>query len=118
MKIFSQKNVVVVAVLILAAVLFWYSSPVQDAFYSFTTYLERLVGGHAAFGMLSFVVLAAISATVAPFSSIPLVPAAIILWGKLLAFLLLLLGWILGGALTYFLGSFAAYPAIKFFTLR
>jgi len=115
---FSRKNFVVLALLIIAVVAFWYAPAAQDVFYSFTTVLQKLVGEHTAMGVLSFVLLAALSAMVAPFSSIPLVPAAILIWGKWLAFALLLSGWVLGGVITYFLGAFAAYPAVRFFVSK
>lgn len=51
-----------------------------------------------------FVLFSAISVLLAPFSTGPLVPAAVLAWGHLPVLGLLLLGWMLGNAATYWLG--------------
>jgi uncharacterized membrane protein YdjX (TVP38/TMEM64 family) len=65
---------------------------------------EPLIAGHPVLGAVAFVLLAAISAVLAFFSSALLLPAAIYAWGNTVTFGLLWLGWLLGGICTYALG--------------
>ena len=55
-------------------------------------------------GAVVFVVLAAVSAILAFFSSALLLPAAVYAWGNTVTLGLLWLGWLLGGMCTYALG--------------
>jgi uncharacterized membrane protein YdjX (TVP38/TMEM64 family) len=65
---------------------------------------EPLIAGHRYLGAVVFVVLAALSAVLAFFSSALLLPAAVYTWGYAITFGLLWLGWLLGGLFTYALG--------------
>jgi uncharacterized membrane protein YdjX (TVP38/TMEM64 family) len=65
---------------------------------------EPLIAEHPYLGAISFVLLAALSAVLAFFSSALLLPAAIFAWGNAVTLALLWLGWLLGGACTYALG--------------
>lgn len=65
---------------------------------------EPLIAGHPYLGAVVFVLLAAISAILAFFSSALLLPAAVFAWGTTVTLVLLWLGWLLGGACTYALG--------------
>lgn len=57
-------------------------------------------------GMAVFVGIAMLSAMVAFFSSAIFVPVAIYAWGNAIAFLLLWLGWLLGGVASFCIGRF------------
>jgi uncharacterized membrane protein YdjX (TVP38/TMEM64 family) len=65
---------------------------------------EPLLAGHPYLGAVAFVVLAALSAILAFFSSALLLPPAIYAWGAPVTFGLLWLGWLLGGLCTFALG--------------
>jgi uncharacterized membrane protein YdjX (TVP38/TMEM64 family) len=65
---------------------------------------EPLISGYPVLGALVFVLLSALSAILAFFSSALLVPAAIYAWGNVLTFSLLWVGWLLGGMCMYWLG--------------
>ena len=65
---------------------------------------EPLIAGHPFLGAVVFVLLAAISAILAFFSSALLLPAAVFAWGSTVTLGLLWLGWLLGGICTYALG--------------
>jgi uncharacterized membrane protein YdjX (TVP38/TMEM64 family) len=65
---------------------------------------EPLITGHPFLGAVVFVLLAAISAVLAFFSSALLLPAAVFTWGSTVTFALLWIGWLLGGVATYALG--------------
>ena len=59
-----------------------------------------------------FIAFAAISVLFGPFTSVFLVPIAILLWGMIRTFIFLLTGWLIGGVLTYALGRFIGYPIV------
>ena len=65
---------------------------------------EPLIAGHPYQGAVVFVLLAAVSAILAFFSSALLLPAAVFTWGNTVTLVLLWLGWLLGGICTYALG--------------
>lgn len=65
---------------------------------------EPLISGHPVLGALAFVLLSALSAILAFFSSALLVPAAVFAWGNALTLVLLWIGWLLGGICMYWLG--------------
>lgn len=72
---------------------------------------EPLIAGHPVLGAVVFVVLSAISAILAFFSSALLVPAAVFAWGNTLTVALLWVGWLLGGVCMYALGRGVRRPA-------
>ncbi len=74
---------------------------------------EPLIAGHPYLGAIVFVLLAAISAILAFFSSALLLPAAVFAWGTAVTFGLLWLGWLLGGICTYALGLAMRRPRRK-----
>ncbi len=65
---------------------------------------KPLIAMHPFLGAVAFVLLAALSAVLAFFSSALLLPAAVYAWGSTVTFGLLWLGWLLGGLGTYALG--------------
>ena len=74
---------------------------------------EPLISGHPYLGAVVFVLLAAISAIFAFFSSALLLPAAVFAWGNTVTLGLLWLGWLLGGVCTYALGRELRRPRAK-----
>ena len=66
-------------------------------------------------GILVFVLLSALSAMLAFFSSAILVPIGVYTWGPEMCFILLWSGWCLGGLLAYTLGYYAGRELITFF---
>jgi uncharacterized membrane protein YdjX (TVP38/TMEM64 family) len=71
---------------------------------------EPLVASHPYLGAAVFVLLAAMSAVLAFFSSALLLPPAVFTWGNTVTFGLLWLGWLLGGICTYLLGRALRSP--------
>jgi uncharacterized membrane protein YdjX (TVP38/TMEM64 family) len=91
----------VLAVIILAsASLQQYLEPL---FASFSSYMDR----HYLFGGSLFMALAALSAILSPFSSLPLVPFAVSAWGSWATFFLLVGGWMIGDTIAYIIGFHA-----------
>ena len=67
---------------------------------------------HSYRGMVVFVLLSALSAMVAFFSSVVLVPIGVYAWGTTTTFVLLWLGWLLGGAGAYATGRYLGRRAV------
>lgn len=73
---------------------------------------SALIEQHRVLGAVVFVVASALSAMLVFFSAVLLVPVGIETWGSLGCFLLLWLGWFLGGVLTYGVGRSLGRPAV------
>jgi len=95
----------VVVVLICAAAAGLLSvDPVYEGLQRALSAAEPLIAGRSCLGALVFVLLAAVSAILAFFSSALLLPVAVFTWGTTVTLGLLWLGWLLGGVATYSLG--------------
>lgn len=108
----SSRIVILGFLLILAAVLVWHSPRFEEVFSKAIQFFRENAVENQLAAVALFTALAALSATFFLLSSAPLVPLAIAAWGSPLTFGLLLLGWVLGGMLTYGAGR-AAYPLVK-----
>lgn len=73
---------------------------------------QELILNQSARGMAIFVLLSALSAMVAFFSSAVLVPIGLLAWGSTATFALLWLGWLLGGVGAYATGRFLGRRAV------
>ncbi len=60
-----------------------------------------------------FTGLAMVSVLLGPFTSTPVVPVALLLWGKWVTFGLLMVGWMLGGIGAYAVGKHFGYPVVS-----
>lgn len=109
----NKRYLIIFIIIFLGAFLFWSSITLQDIFFEVTTSIEMYNLENPFWAEVIFIVLAALSAMLSPFSSVPLVPAAILLWGNSLTAFLLLSGWLIGGSLTYLIGYFAGYPLVN-----
>ncbi len=74
---------------------------------------EPVIAEHPFWGASLFLLLSALSAMLAFFSSAVLVPVAIDAWGKLACACLLWGGWILGGACSYGIARFWGRPVVR-----
>lgn len=101
--------------IIAVAFLFWSSISVQSIFYESALSIEKYATQNEILVIAIFIVLAAFSAMLSPFSSLPLVPVAIMIWGNFLTGIFLLVGWLAGGTLTYIIGYYAGYPLVSQF---
>lgn len=88
----------------------------SDALYAL---LQRLltatgpwIAAHPGWGGLIFVLVSALSAMLAFFTSAVLVPAAVVSWGKVVTVALLWLGWFIGGLCAYGIGRSLGRPLL------
>ncbi|NVJ05759.1 TVP38/TMEM64 family protein [Myxococcus sp. AM001] len=72
-----------------------------------------VIAEHPFWGAVLFVLLSALSAMLAFFSSALLLPVALEAWGKLVCALLLWMGWMLGGACAYGIARAWGRPVIR-----
>ena len=101
------------AILVCTALLLMLAEPVHAWLLSLFDAAESLIRQRATWGMVAFVLLAALSAMVAFLSSAVLVPMAIYVWGPAVCFVLLWAGWFLGGLAGYGIGRFFGRPAVE-----
>lgn len=95
---------IVVVLICLSAAILLSVDQIYDGLHRALSATEPLIAEHPYLGAIVFVLLAAISAVLAFFSSALLLPAAVYAWGNTVTFSLLWLGWLLGGICTYALG--------------
>lgn len=118
LDLIKHRKMVAAAILAFLVVLFWFSVTLQDVFYETVFLTEAYVEEHPMLGIFAFMALAGVSAMLSPFSSVPLVPVAIMLWGSAWTIVFLISGWLGGHVITYTIGYYAGYPVIKNFIAR
>jgi len=103
-------GIVVMTVLLASFFGFGYVKELYDVLLE---YMEQYVtGGNIYYAAIFFTLAAALSAFFAFFSSVVLVPFAVILFGNTLTFILLLSGWVLGAAALYGIAYYFGYPVM------
>lgn len=103
----TKKEILLIVIIVFIAVGFWYSRELQNYFESAVGDIEGYINGHQILGIGAFIGLALLSTMLSPFSSVPVVPFAVAVWGKALTFVFLLSGWMVGGIFVYFIGRYA-----------
>ena len=98
---------IALAVVILLLTFFLYSPTFRNFVDEATNWAEVLMRAHPLMGAAVFFFFAAVSAMLAFTSSVVLVPPANLVWGKLITFLLLWGGWIVGAIAAFGIGNVA-----------
>src|SRR5215213_8147617 len=114
----GSRRILPIAGLVSLGLLLVLAQPVHAWLLSVFDRAATLIGGRDAWGMVIFVLLAAISAMVAFLSSAVLVPVAIQAWGPTVCFVLLWIGWFSGGLAGYAIGRFLGRPAVELLVRR
>ena len=99
------------AVLAVAAIA-WFE-PAYGLIEKLIDLVEIEVNRHPLMGALLFVLLSALSAILAFFSSAVVVPIGVVAWGEATTFALLWCGWFLGGVAAYSIGRFLGRPVVN-----
>lgn len=107
------RRVLLLLLLLGGAVLFACSEPFQSVLSRVLTEAGPVIEAHPVGGVALFVLLSALSAMLAFFSSAVLLPVAIHTWGEAACVLLLWCGWILGGACAYGIARFWGRPVVQ-----
>jgi uncharacterized membrane protein YdjX (TVP38/TMEM64 family) len=108
-----RARAVLLVVLVAALTALAASDAVHQALLRVFDAARVIIGGHPVLGPLVFVLLAALSAMLAFFSSAVLVAPAVYAWGPTVTALLLWLGWMLGGATSYALAYSLGRPVLR-----
>lgn len=113
-KITLEKEHILLGMLILAiGVLFWSSLSFREIFQYASDFVAIYIDNNPILAALIFIGLGAIAVIISPFSSAPLVPLVVPIWGETLTIFLLVLGWIIGGVGVYIIGSFLGSPLLS-----
>lgn len=110
-----QKRFVFFAAIAALALLFWSSVLLQKIFFQSVEEISGFINKNRLIGIAIFVGLGAFSAMLSPFSSIPLVPLAVAIFGNLATASLLIIGWLIGDTIAYLIGSSAGHKIIGYF---
>ena len=100
------RRLVLLLLVVAAAGLVVASAPLHGALTSMVAAGEAFMARAPVAGAAVFVGLTALSAMIAFFSTGLLAPVAIATWGPLTTFLLLWIGWLAGGAVSYAVGRY------------
>ncbi len=105
----------IAAFVVIIGLIFYASVSAQNALISSVVSIGDYFRENKVWGGFVFIIISTVAVLISPFSSVPLIPSAIMAWGSELTFLLLLPGWIIGGIFAYFIGSFSREKIIKRF---
>jgi len=111
----NKKNTITFFLVLVLILIFWSSFALQEKFSGAVEGLKKYVEGHQVLGIFIFISLAVVSVILGPVTSAPLIPPALIIWGKSATFIFLLAGWMIGAGLTYLIGRNFGYPLVKIF---
>jgi uncharacterized membrane protein YdjX (TVP38/TMEM64 family) len=82
---------------------------------TFAAPIRALVSEHAVIGVMVFVATSVLAVLMPLFTNLPLLPIAVLAWGPWWTAALLLLGWIGGAALSFWLGRHARVAIVRHF---
>ena len=104
---------IVLVVMVAGLLVLAWSPPVHRAVLQLFEAAKAIIEGHPVLGAALFVVLSAIAAMLAFFSSAVLVPPAVYAWGPVVCAALLWTGWMLGGLASYGLAYHFGRPVLR-----
>ena len=102
----NRRRLVLLVLLVIGLALLGSTSVFRDGLSHLLAAVQTQVTNHPIRGAILFVLYAALGAMLAFVSSSVLVPVAIYAWGEEMAFLLLWIGWLVGGMASYGIGRF------------
>lgn len=115
MHINYRKNFAIILAIAFIGFLVWSSVQFQQFFARIVPVFENLTHQNQLLSILIFIGLGTLSTMLSSFSSVPLVPIAVIVWGNTPTAIYLFIGWIIGDVLSYFIGYYAGNPILKKF---
>jgi uncharacterized membrane protein YdjX (TVP38/TMEM64 family) len=115
MELFNKRNIALIFSCAFIGFLVWSSVQFQQNFAKFIPALKNLTDQNEFLSIAIFVGIAAITTMLSSFVRIVPAPLGILLWGSSETALYMLFGWLIGDALSYFIGYGAINPTIKNF---
>lgn len=113
MKAINKKRLAIFALVIALAIIFWSSAFLQNYFKEATLFLQNYGRSFPVLSVLVFMGLTTLSAMLMSFSSIWLVPVAVVLWNDNTTVFLLLVSWLVGATISYLIGFYGGHPIVK-----
>ena len=89
------------------------SSLLQGWIQSYVGELMQFQRHNPVWAVLIFMLFAALSVLLGPFSSFPLVPAAVSIWGEMQTLIMLYSGWLVGNVSAYAIGYYFGRPVLN-----
>ncbi|MBU1160119.1 VTT domain-containing protein [Patescibacteria group bacterium] len=111
----SKRTIAVFIAIAVVAVFLYFSVSLRELFLEYVVAIGDYLQKNKTLGAIIFVAISALSVLISPFSSVPLVPSAIMAWGNFLTFGLLIAGWMIGAIFAYLIGSFSRKKIIARF---
>ena len=111
--VIHRARAVILVALVAGLVVLALSDTVHTAVLDVFQAAKDVMANHPFAGSALFVVLSALAAMLAFFSSAVLVPAAVYAWGPVTTTVLLWLGWMLGGVVSYTLAATLGRPVLR-----
>jgi uncharacterized membrane protein YdjX (TVP38/TMEM64 family) len=109
------RRFLVPAVLVVVLVAITATTTLHGQIEAAIKWASGLISGHSVWGAVAFVVVGALSAMLAFFSSVVIIPVAVDQWGVPLTIALLWLGCTLGGCVAYAIGRFLGRRFVRYF---
>ena len=108
-----NRHILLLGILIVIAGLIAGTETLLDKSHEIIEQVESAITGYPVLGRLLFVLLALASAMFAFFSSAILTPIGIYTWGSVETFILLWIGWLLGGMISFVVGRYLGRSVVS-----
>jgi len=112
-KRIRKKSLHATYIIIFLAAIFSLSLFLQDYFKNIQDFLSAYTNQNPILVPLLFVLFAALSVMLGPFTSAPLISFAVALWDTSFTLFFLLSGWLIGNTLAYLIGKHIGHPIVK-----
>lgn len=111
----NRRLILFLSLAVVIALLFWYSSVLQEGFYVIAEFLKELAVQNELLAVFVFIFTSMLAALISPLTNIPLVPIAALIWGPVPTIIFLLLGWFIGDVIAYLIGRYFGYRVVSYF---
>ena len=108
-----HRHILFLGIIIIAAGFITGSDALHTKIEDMLAASEAIISRFPILGMVLFVLLAMVSAMLAFFSSAILVPVGVYAWGSITCFILLWIGWLLGGMTAFCIGRYLGRPVVS-----
>ncbi|MDH3989033.1 MAG: TVP38/TMEM64 family protein, partial [Gammaproteobacteria bacterium] len=108
-----KRHLLLLGLLIMVAGLIAGSETLLDKSHEIIMLAEPVIAGYPLLGRLLFILLAVGSAMLAFFSSAILTPIGIYAWGTVETFVLLWIGWLIGGMVSFLVGRYLGRSVVS-----
>jgi uncharacterized membrane protein YdjX (TVP38/TMEM64 family) len=108
-----KRHILLLGLLIMVAGLIAGSETLLDKSHEIIMLAEPVITGYPLLGRLLFILLAVGSAMLAFFSSAILTPIGIFAWGTVETFVLLWIGWLIGGMVSFLVGRYLGRSVVS-----